>query len=53
MRHSHASLLIKKGFPITYISKRLGHATPNITLGVYSHFYKEDKDNVIDLLNNL
>ncbi|QXW65619.1 site-specific integrase [Streptobacillus moniliformis] len=52
-RHSHASLLIKKGVPITDISKRLGHATPNITLGVYSHFYKEDKDNVIDLLNNL
>ncbi|CAM3119362.1 site-specific integrase [Streptobacillus felis] len=52
-RHSHASLLIKKGIPITDITKRLGHANPKITLQVYSHFYNDNKDNVIDLLNNL
>lgn len=52
-RHSHASLLIKKGIPITDISKRLGHSNPQITLSVYSHFYKDSKDNIINLLENI
>ena len=26
------------GVPIPLVSKRLGHATPNITLSVYTHF---------------
>ncbi len=52
-RHSHASYLINKGVDIATISKRLGHANPNITLSTYSHFYKQANDKIIDLLNDL
>jgi integrase len=37
LRHSHASELLSKGAPITAVSERLGHASPNITLSIYSH----------------
>ena len=53
LRHSHASLLIKKGVEITSISKRLGHANSKVTLSVYAHFYKEKEDNIAELLNKI
>lgn len=37
LRHSHASELLSQGVPITAVSERLGHASPNITLSIYSH----------------
>lgn len=37
LRHLHASLLLAEGVPIPEVSARLGHANPNITLGVYAH----------------
>jgi hypothetical protein len=52
-RHSHVSLLIKKGIEITAISKRLGHKNSLITLSTYAHFYNDKKDKIIDLLNSL
>ena len=36
-RHSHASLLISKGFDIVTIARRLGHADIEMTLNTYSH----------------
>jgi integrase len=43
LRHTHASQLIDAGIDIVTISKRLGHAKPDITLRVYSHlFTKKD-----------
>lgn len=38
LRHTHASLLIKAGVPITEVSHRLGHKSSAITLSIYSHF---------------
>lgn len=38
LRYTHASFLISNGVPIPLVSKRLGHATPNMTLSVYTHF---------------
>ena len=52
LRHSHASLLIHNGFPITLISKRLGHKLPDITLKVYSHMYKESGAKVAQFLQD-
>lgn len=52
-RHSHVSLLINSGVPITDISERLGHADASITLGIYSHMLRKEKDPVIEVLNNL
>jgi integrase len=34
LRHTHASQLIDAGIDIVTISKRLGHASPNVTLAV-------------------
>ena len=37
LRHTHASVLVAQGIPITSIAARLGHSTPAITLRIYSH----------------
>ncbi|MFD2171440.1 tyrosine-type recombinase/integrase [Tumebacillus lipolyticus] len=42
-RHTHASLLIKAGVPITRVATRLGHANPSITLSTYTHFLQDRK----------
>ena len=52
-RHSHASLMINSGIPITDISERFGHANPGITLGIYSHMIRKEKDPIIETLNKL
>lgn len=52
-RHSHATLLLSRGVPITAISKRLGHSNTEMTLNTYSHLYKEDELKAVALLNSL
>jgi integrase len=42
LRHSHASSLIAAGIDVLSISRRLGHGSPAITLGVYGHLFKPD-----------
>lgn len=42
LRHSHASALIAAGLDIVSISTRLGHASPALTLSVYSHLFNND-----------
>jgi integrase len=37
LRHTFASLLIAGGANITFVSRQLGHASSQITLGVYAH----------------
>jgi integrase len=37
LRHSHASHLVLAGVPLVEVSRRLGHAKPDITLRLYSH----------------
>lgn len=37
MRHTHASLLLKKGVNVKVISERLGHSNITITLNTYAH----------------
>jgi integrase len=39
LRHTHVSQLIAAGVDILTISRRLGHANPSVTLGVYGHLY--------------
>jgi integrase len=41
LRHSHASMLISAGMDVVQISKRLGHSSPNVTLGTYAHMFKK------------
>jgi integrase len=42
LRHSHASMLIAAGLPITTVAARLGHANPGVTLAVYSRLFAKD-----------
>jgi integrase len=42
LRHTHASTLIAAGLDVLTISRRLGHGSPVITLGVYGHLFKPD-----------
>ena len=52
-RHSHATLLLSMGVPITVISKRLGHSDITMTLNTYSHLIPEDEYKAVNMLNNL
>ncbi|MCD8201341.1 MAG: site-specific integrase, partial [Clostridia bacterium] len=53
LRHSHASILIAAGVPVTSVSKRLGHSTPKTTLDVYSHCLEKGEEEVLSVLNGL
>jgi integrase len=37
LRHTHASLLLRRGVPVKVVSERLGHSSPAITMAVYQH----------------
>jgi integrase len=51
LRHTHASQLIDAGVDIATISKRLGHATPGITLAVYAHRFQRDDGKAAAAIN--
>ena len=51
LRHTHASQLIDAGVDIATISKRLGHATPGITLSVYAHRFQQDDSKAAAAIN--
>ena len=44
IRHTHASQLIAAGMDVLTISRRLGHGSPTITLGVYGHLFSNTDD---------
>lgn len=50
LRHTFASLLLSQGAPITEVSSYLGHADPQITLKVYSHWIPRTKTDSISRL---
>jgi len=51
LRHTHASQLIDAGVDIVTISKRLGHAKPDITLRVYAHLFRKDDSKAAAAIN--
>lgn len=51
LRHTHTSLMARKGVPIEVISKRLGHAKISTTMDVYRHLCEDElQSGAIDLL---
>jgi integrase len=40
-RHGFASLLIRRGLNVVYVSRQLGHANPTVTLSTYAHCSSE------------
>jgi len=50
LRHSYGSHLLVNGAPLELVAERMGHANPNITLGVYRHLLEQERRGwVIDL----
>nr|WP_246756623.1 tyrosine-type recombinase/integrase [Bradyrhizobium neotropicale] len=41
-RHGATCQLLRAGVDAVTISKRLGHATPDITLRIYAHLFRKD-----------
>jgi integrase len=53
LRHSHASLLLNRGVPIMVVSRRLGHASIQITVDTYGHLLPETDQALRSVLGNL
>jgi integrase len=51
LRHTHASQLIDANVDIVTISKRLGHASPNVTLAIYAHLFRRSDDKAAQAIN--
>lgn len=50
LRHTHASQLISSGMDILTISRRLGHSSPTVTLGVYGHLISNTDDRAAQII---
>jgi integrase len=42
LRHTHVSVLVRAGFDVVQISRRVGHANAGFTLRQYSHLFNPD-----------
>ena len=51
LRHTHASQLIAEDVDIVTISRRLGHAKPDITLRIYAHLFRKDDGKAAAAIN--
>jgi integrase len=51
LRHTHASQLIASNLDILTVSRRLGHGSPTITLGVYGHLFSNTDDRAAAIMN--
>lgn len=53
LRHTHATLLLKRGIPAKIVQERLGHSSITITLDLYSHVTPEMQRLAAESLNSL
>lgn len=53
LRHTFASLLIKKGVDIKIVSEILGHKDVSFTYNIYVHILEEQKIQAMKLLDNI
>lgn len=53
LRHSCASLMVKKGINFKIIQERLGHANIGITLDLYSHLEEEQHKESVSAFDNI
>lgn len=44
LRHTHATMLLRRGVPAKIVSERLGHANVGVTLDTYSHVLPDMQD---------
>ncbi|WP_110956172.1 tyrosine-type recombinase/integrase [Anaerosinus massiliensis] len=50
LRHTHASHLLAAGEDISYVSKRLGHSSIEVTYNTYFHFIPKEKREALQKL---
>jgi integrase len=50
LRHTHASMLISAGVDILTVSRRLGHASPRMTLEIYGHLIHGGDDRAAQIV---
>lgn len=53
IRHTHATILLKKQTPIKVVSERLGHASISITLDFYAHVLPSMQKEAAQAINGL
>lgn len=53
LRHTHATLLLKKGVNIKVISERLGHSSIQLTLDTYAHLMPDMQETAIKALETM
>jgi integrase len=53
LRHTAASLMLNHDVPMIVVSRRLGHAKPSITLGVYGHLLSGMQNEAAKLIDEL
>jgi integrase len=51
LRHTHASILISAGVDVLTVSRRLGHASPKVTLEVYGHLIHGGDDRAAQIMD--
>jgi integrase len=52
-RHTHATLLVDEGAPVTVAQAQLGHADSRTTLGIYAHAIGESQRKAVEKLAKL
>jgi integrase len=50
LRHTHVSQLIAAGLDVLTISRRIGHASPAITLNVYGHLFANTDSRAAEIM---
>ena len=53
LRHTHVALLAENGIPLDVISRRLGHASSNVTKDIYFHVTKQLAKQDADLIKKI
>ncbi|GGS29574.1 tyrosine-type recombinase/integrase [Deinococcus knuensis] len=43
-RHTHASLMLRRGVPLEVVSEKLGHSRPSLTADVYRTVYQSEHE---------
>jgi hypothetical protein len=46
-------MLIDANVNVVMISKRMGHANPNVALGTYSHLFRNDDSSVAETIDRM
>lgn len=53
LRHTYATRLFEAGVDIKTVSELLGHSKIEITLNIYTHVFKDDKKEAVQVLNQI